>query len=88
MPVDGDALDARALRDCTDRRPRRPDGVMEVDRRLDDPLPRGRLAFRSLVEGVFPGHGFGAGSGGLTPVGPIDSLSLSVNSIVYPKEEL
>ena len=56
--VDRVPLDPRPLGDPADRGPRRPDGRVQLHRRLDDPLPRLRDAARTA-----PGWGLG-GLGG------------------------
>ena len=56
MRVDGVPLDARPLGDPADRRSRRADARMQIDRGLDDPLPRLRLAPRALLQLVLPIH--------------------------------
>ena len=54
--VDGVPLDARPCGDRADRRPRRADARVQVDRGLDDPLPRLCLAPRPFLQLVLPIH--------------------------------
>ena len=54
--VDGVALDARPLSDCADRRPRRTDAGVQVDRRPDNALPRLFLAPSPFFELILTVH--------------------------------
>ena len=56
VPVHGEPLDAGALRDRADRRAQGAELAVEIDGRIDDALPRLRLAERPLLELVFPRH--------------------------------
>jgi hypothetical protein len=59
VPVDGEALNARPLGDRADGRAHRAQLTMQVDRRVDDALPRLGLAERPLLELVSPRHQLG-----------------------------
>jgi len=66
VAVDGQTLNAGTLCDRADRR-LESDRIVELDGRLDDPLPRRRLALGSLLEFVFPRHRFTRRPSRLTP---------------------
>jgi len=57
VAVDGGAADARPLGHGDDRRLGGADGCMELDRSLEDPLPRLRLRFGALLLLVCPFFG-------------------------------
>ncbi len=54
--IDGVPLDARPLGDPADRRSRGADARVQIDRGLNDSLPRLRLAPRPLLQLVLPIH--------------------------------
>ena len=56
MRIERVALNAGALRDHAERRARRADAAVQVDRGFDDAPPGFRLLLGTALEGVGPGH--------------------------------
>jgi hypothetical protein len=55
--IEGVPLHAGALRHHAERRRCRPDAAVQINRRLDDALPRLSLLLGAFFQGVSPGHG-------------------------------